>query len=140
MTSKNSNKRQLIITLPIYSHSSDSNFSKFDETVRLALTADDLMNAPPGEMNVLQAAANYGLERYVRCLLEYPGIKNRFSSLSVNSYWAKIIDLVSLSYHAICLLGIDPNKASKGTLPSLLRAALDGEFKVIQALLDHKVK
>ena len=93
MTSKgfmiqNNNKKQLIITLPIYSHSSDSNFSKFDETVRLALTADDLMNAPPGEMNVLQAAANYGLERYVRCLLEYPGIKNRFSSLSVNSYWA----------------------------------------------------
>ena len=33
------------------------------------------MNAPPGEMNVLQVAANYGLDKYVRCLLEYPGKK-----------------------------------------------------------------
>ena len=52
----------------------DDNFRKFDETVRLAPNQDVLLSAPPGEMNVLQTACNYGLDKYVRCLLEYPGI------------------------------------------------------------------
>ena len=50
------------------------NFRKFDEIVRLAPNPEVLLNAPPGEMNVLQRACNYGLDKYVQCLLEYPGI------------------------------------------------------------------
>ena len=51
----------------------NASFEKFDQTVRLAPSVEDLMQAVPGEMNVLQAASNYGLDKYVRCLLEYPG-------------------------------------------------------------------
>jgi hypothetical protein len=34
------------------------------------------MEAPPGEMNVLQVASDYGLDKYVQSLLEYPGKLN----------------------------------------------------------------
>ena len=56
-----------------YKDPDNKTFEKFDETVRIAPSAEDLMKASTGQMNILQAASNYGLDKYVRCLLEYPG-------------------------------------------------------------------
>ena len=54
------------------------------------------MNAPPGEMNVLQVAANYGLDKYVRCLLEYPGKKMEIiTKYSLTSFLVFLIFIVS---------------------------------------------
>ena len=59
----------------------------FDETVRLASSADDLMRASPGELNVLQAAATYGLNKHVETLLSYPGKYTDLSMQNLTPYY-----------------------------------------------------